>query len=271
MHAPSENQPFTIRIPEDVGGCDQTDEWFLLEMQGSTRRLRIQDYPAVYRVPGLYETVVYDTLKCSSHKRFADLLRCALTERGQSGRNLSILELGAGNGVVGEKLKSLGIGKLTGLDLLAEAREAALRDRPGVYDRYIVADLVKDDPLAGENFDGLVVVSALGDGGIPPSAFLRAAARIPTGGLIGLTFKSEFLDSDNAHEFGVLLRALLNDGSLELEALQRYRHRYSIAGKSISYTALIAKKAQTLSQLHPLSDPDTSVDGCISAIYQGVA
>ena len=36
------------------------------------------------------------------------------------------------------------MGSLVGTDILPEARTAALRDHPKVYDRYIVADLLAD-------------------------------------------------------------------------------------------------------------------------------
>lgn len=265
-----DKHPFSIRLPKENHKCDQTEEWFVLETAESTRKLRIQDYPKVYRVPGLYEAVVYDTLKCHSHERFADILRCALTERGELAHDVSILELGAGNGVVGEKMKGLGIGKLIGLDLLPEARDAALRDRPNVYDKYVVADLTKENPLEDHIFDGLVVVSALGLGGVPSAAFLQAAKLLRPGGMIGLTFKSEFLNPDNKHEFGILLRDLLYRGLIELEVLQRYRHRYTIAGDSIFYTALIAKKVKDFTRPQRVSRRDLSRRDENFAVIRGI-
>ncbi len=249
------SRDFTLRVPEDVAGAEQDEEWFVLETAVSSRPVRIHDYAELYRIPGLYEALVYDVLQCSSHQRMADVLHCVLQERGDSRPSASVLELGAGNGVAGEKLKALGIGTITGLDLLEDARVAARRDRPGLYDEYVVADLTKTNPLAGRTFDGLVVVSALGFGDIPTEAFLRAANLVRPGGWIGMTIKSEFLEPNDTTGFGVLVRELLNSDLAELEAYQRYRHRISIAGEDIFYVVLVAKKLSHFIEQRPIRAP----------------
>ncbi len=45
---------------------------------------------------------------------------------------LRVLDLGAGNGVVGEELKKRGVSRLVGVDIITEAQAATERDRPGV-------------------------------------------------------------------------------------------------------------------------------------------
>lgn len=67
-------------------------------------------------------------------------------------RLLRVLDFGAGNGMMGEQVRSLiqsfqhgrlaGSTTITAWDILPEAKAAAERDRPGVYDRYIVANII---------------------------------------------------------------------------------------------------------------------------------
>jgi hypothetical protein len=52
--------------------------------------------------------------------------------------------------MVGEQLAELGVERIVGVDLLEEARDAALRDRPEVYDEYLALDMteLEDEPRA---------------------------------------------------------------------------------------------------------------------------
>lgn len=67
---------------------------------------------------------------------------------GQSSDNfteLRVLDLGAGNGMMGEALKKQEISRLVGVDIIPEAYEATIRDRPGLYDAYYIEDFTKLD------------------------------------------------------------------------------------------------------------------------------
>jgi len=67
---------------------------------------------------------------------------------GQSSDNfteLRVLDLGAGNGMVGEELKKQEVSRLVGVDIIPEAYEATIRDRPGLYDAYYIEDFTKLD------------------------------------------------------------------------------------------------------------------------------
>jgi len=56
---------FTIIIPE-AGKTEQGKEKFFVEYQGRTRPLFTHDYQEIYRVPGLYEALFHNRLKCCS-------------------------------------------------------------------------------------------------------------------------------------------------------------------------------------------------------------
>ena len=58
---------------------------------------------------------------------------------------LTALDVGAGNGLVGEQLKRLGVKSIVGVDIIPEAARAAERDRPEVYSDYVVCDLTALD------------------------------------------------------------------------------------------------------------------------------
>ncbi len=55
---------------------------------------------------------------------------------------MRVLDIAAGNGVSGEALAAAGLHPVLGTDIVPSAREAALRDRPGLYDQYLTLDLL---------------------------------------------------------------------------------------------------------------------------------
>ncbi len=107
-----------------------------------------------------------------------------------------MLDLGAGNGMVGEALREHGFEDITGVDITPEAGEAVERDRPGVYADYHVCDLL-DPPaeLRDARFGAMTSVAALGFGDVPPEVFSAAFDRVEDGGWVAFTIKEDFLDA----------------------------------------------------------------------------
>lgn len=251
MMSESENGHFEIRFPKDSGGLDQHQEWFEVMLNGRARRLRVHDYAALYETPGLYEALVYRTLQCQSPASLVNLLSSVLAGGTTAPADLRVLDLGAGNGVVGEILREAGVGHLVGLDLIPEAAMAARRDRPSVYEDYVVADLTDLAPaqerrLREHDLNCLVTVAALGFGDVPAEAFVTACNLIANGGRVAMTIKDEFLDPQHRGGFGRLLRRLIDLRFLEIEARHRFRHRVSIAGEELFYVALVGRKLRAL-------------------------
>ena len=56
---------YRIQFPQtDVGELSQDEVYFyLLNGQGEKTKIRLHEYERIYRIPGLYEQVVYDRLK----------------------------------------------------------------------------------------------------------------------------------------------------------------------------------------------------------------
>jgi len=239
----------TVRLPNDEQGLSQAEEYLLLEENGEERRIRFHDYDEIFAVPGLYETVFSDMLRCVSPEVVAELLGTALDRAGQAAAELSVLDLGAGNGLVGKALRGLGTGSVVAVDILEEAAAAARRDRPEVYDRYYVGDVrnlpadVERD-LAGRGINCLVCVAALGFGDIPPSAFEAAYQKVAPDGWVVFNIKESFLNGGGS-EFAQLIRSMIDDGRLLVREQHTYQHRLAVNGEPLRYTAIVARKTAT--------------------------
>ena len=239
----------TVTLPRTAGPLPQDEEWFEYELAGRTRRLRLHDYREIYQTPGLYESLVYRTLECRSPERVLRPLESELADHGETLRGLRILDLGAGNGVVGELLRRSGAGRLLGVDILPEAERATRRDRPGTYDDYLVTDLTSPSEEAERRLrafapNALVVVAALGFGDIPPAAFQRTFDLLPPGGWLAMCIKDSFLQEGDRSGFGRLLRRLVAEGRMTLLRKETYVHRLSVSGDELHYVAVIARKRQ---------------------------
>lgn len=237
---------FAITFPsgEDL---TQDAEWCEATVRGERRRFRFHDYDAIYNVPGLYEALFYRKLKCASPRRVVGLLGTVLQDNHLDAGDLRVIDVGAGNGIVGERLRELGVDRVAGVDIIPEAREAALRDRPRVYDEYLVADLtdLKKDQwaaLEGESFNALTIVAALGFNDIPPRAFAEAYNLVETGGWLAFNVKEDFLEGGDDTGFAKLIRALDDRNLIQINAYQRYPHRLNTAGQWLHYVAIVAKK-----------------------------
>ena len=240
---------YDVRLPD--ASCDQDEEWCELLVDGQPRRIRFHDYHEIYSIPGLYERLFYDLLECDSPRAVTALLGEGLRARGHDASTLRVLEVGAGNGMVGEELDELGVPTIVGVDIIEEAAAAAERDRPGIYDDYLVLDLTDIPPpvhqqLRGHGFNCLVTVAALGFGDIPPDAFANAYNLVEPGGLVAFNIKEDFLTDGDGSGFAQLIKQALADGSLDLRAERRYRHRLSIAGEPLHYVAIVAEKRADL-------------------------
>jgi len=226
---------------------DQDEVHFFLHEEGGPRRIRFHDYDVIYQHPGLYEQIFYDRLKCESPAKVASILKSAVERSGGHASPLRVLDLGAGNGIMGEELRRAGVSRLVGADLIPEAHAAYLRDRPGVYDDYLVCDFANIDEdtrteLKSWSLDCLTTVAALGFGDIPPRAFINAFNLIQPGGWIAFNIKDTFLDQRESTEFSRTVRELVFTDYLEIHHLERYRHRLSIDGEPIYYYAIAGKK-----------------------------
>ena len=246
------DEPFEIQFPQrGRDEVEQDEEWCEVRLAGQRRQIRFHDYAEIYAWRGLYEQLFYDELKCDSPRTVCRLLAEQLDGEDIDPAGLRVFDVGAGNGMVGEQLKEMGAGSVVGVDIIDAAAQATERDRPDVYEDYLVLDLT-DIPaerladLEGRRFDCLTTVAALGFGDIPPDAFAAAFNLIEDGGHIAFNIKEDFMTGDDGSGFSGLIRRALEDGTLELERDRRYRHRLSVTGEPLYYTAMVAGKRRDL-------------------------
>jgi predicted TPR repeat methyltransferase len=103
--------------------------------------VHLHDYPRIYAEPGLYEHVVQERLRCRSPQVAAEGFLRAAARLGVEPGSMAVLDFGSGTGLVGGLVRDGGVARVIGVDSLAEARAACLRDRPGVYADYLIGDL----------------------------------------------------------------------------------------------------------------------------------
>lgn len=239
---------YNIKFPvNESAHLGQDEVNFVLEENGQTQKLRFHDYSELYRRPGLYEQLFYDRLKCTSPEKICEVLAKVLKHNRCEMSELRVLDVGAGNGMVGERLFNAGVSRLIGIDIDAEAQNACERDRPGVYDAYYVADLCRLEPDVEEEMrawqvDCLTCVAALGFGDIPTEAFINAYNMVRMGGWVVFNIKETFLQESDDSGFSLLVKQLLLKDSLEVHHLERYCHRMSIDGTPLHYYVLVGKK-----------------------------
>jgi hypothetical protein len=234
-----------IRFPSDSGAeLSQDEEWCEVLLDDDWTRIRFHDYGDIYAVEGLYEHLFYVRLRCQSPTVVATLLAEAVEEAGEDPAELTVLDLGAGNGMVGEALREHGFRELVGVDITPEAGEAVERDRPGLYAEYHVCDLLDPpDELDGERFGAMTSVAALGFGDVPPEVFMAAFDRVEDGGWVAFTIKEDFLDrGEDDSGFAGLIAGMLRSGAIDERGRRRYRHRLDVAGDPIHYVAIAGVK-----------------------------
>jgi len=237
---------FRFRFPDVADHLAQDEEWIEVQLEGRWTRFRLHDYSRIYRVPGLYEAVVYDALECDSPRRLARLLESTLAS-SEEDFDPRVLDLGAGNGIVGEEMREIGASQVVGIDILPDAARAARRDRPGVYDSYAVEDLCEPTErfmteVRERELNTLVTVAALGFGDIPPRAFANAYNAITTPGWVALTIKEDFLHTSDPSGFAGLVRHITDSGLARVSSSKRIRHRVSLAGEPLYYRGIVARK-----------------------------
>lgn len=239
-----------IRIPKlspKQNNISQDKEWFEVRVGGYLKRIRFHDYGKLYEIPGLYEKLFYEKLKCCSPSVVVNLLEDVASDFGEDTDEFKVLDVGAGNGMVGDELDNIGVDSVMGIDVLPEAKKATFRDRPEIYDDYLVTNLANmpqkhEIKLVEEDFNCLTTVAALGFGDIPPIAFLRALDFIETPGWLAFNIKENFLYEDDTSGFCRLIRQMNREKLMQIQCYRRYQHRISITGKPLYYVAMIAKK-----------------------------
>lgn len=242
---------FNIHLP-DVEHIEQGKEFLFLERDGRKEKIEFHDYDKIYEIPGLYEHLFYDHYKCNSPEVVCGLLKKHIEQDSPENEQLVALDVGAGNGMVGEQLADLGAKTIVGVDIIDEAAEAVQRDRPGIYDAYHVTDLTDmpsdvEQSLEMINFNCMTVVAALGFGDIPPDAFASGYNLVSSKGWVAFNIKEDFVCEADQSGFCKLIERLEEDGVMEIRERVKYRHRFCQDGTPLYYYAVVGKKQMNIS------------------------
>ena len=239
-----------IEIPEECRRLDQNEEWVRIITDQAAKKVRLHDYGSFYKIPGLYDEF-YKGLKCRSPQVVCEALKNEMAKHGEGREKIRALDFGAGNGQVGESLsRNLDCRTLVGLDIIPEAKEAAERDRPGLYEEYYVMDMA--DPtdedmneLSRWDFNTLITVAALGFGDICTRAFANTYNLLKKDGWVAFNIKARFLSDRDESGFNEFIENLV-EGGFELLESRRYCHRYSLAGEPLYYYVMVGRKTGDL-------------------------
>ncbi len=242
------NKRYRIQFPKsECQNADQDEAFFyLLESKGK-KKIKFHDYDVIYNIPGLYEQIFYDRLKCCSPKKVTEILSTSVAQTNENFTELRVLDVGAGNGLMGAELKKHGVSRLVGVDIIPEAKRATERDMPHIYDAYDTIDLCnleesEAEDLSSWSLNCLTTVAALGFGDIPPKAFMVAFNIIQSEGWVAFNIKETFLENSDASGFSRMIRDLIFSKYMDLYHLERYRHRVSIEGEPLFYFAVAGRK-----------------------------
>ncbi|MDA3918162.1 MAG: class I SAM-dependent methyltransferase [Deltaproteobacteria bacterium] len=246
-----EQNNFNITFPEVNDAHQGTGEHFFIERDGEKKKIIYHDYDKIYSIPGLYEELFYDKLKCDSPAVVAKILNDFIKDSPIETSDLKVLDIGAGNGIMGEELKRIGAGPVIGLDIIEEAADSALRDRPEVYEDYYVADLMdleyKDEKsLEKADFNCMTIIAALGFDDIPPKAFAAGFNLISSPGLFAFNIKEDFMDNKDKTGFCKLISKMVDEDILEIKKRHHYRHRLLQDGTPLYYYAVVGEKKRDI-------------------------
>nr|VFK36896.1 MAG: hypothetical protein BECKSD772F_GA0070984_100715 [Candidatus Kentron sp. SD]VFK40528.1 MAG: hypothetical protein BECKSD772E_GA0070983_100714 [Candidatus Kentron sp. SD]VFK78372.1 MAG: hypothetical protein BECKSD772D_GA0070982_101316 [Candidatus Kentron sp. SD] len=236
---------YSISFPDEKD-LTQGEEFFFMETNSERESIQLHDYSKIYSIPRLYEKILYDSLRCNTPTAICNLLETVFNEAGIEPSSLRVLDIGAGSGTFGEYLKNMGIIHLYGLDVLEMARIAAERDRPGLYEKYYVAELDKLSPevhndLSNQRFNCVTVASAAGFDHIPVGGFEQALELLVEGGWFVFHLKEDENDTDSVN-LRAWINCIIDSGKMDLRVEKSCFHRYTIDNKSIFYSVIIGQK-----------------------------
>jgi hypothetical protein len=253
-------RPFTIVVRAVEERPPDLEEVEVRFMDGRSERVRVQDYERVYAVPGLYEAIVLETLRCRSPARVASMLASAARAIGLAERSVRVLDIGAGNGVSGDALAAHRLRPVVAVDLEPVARVAALRDRPGIYDAYLTGDVLSLTATQRRAIralmpNALACVGAIGLDHVPPGALPAALELLADDSLMAYTIAAD--GTATADEISRRLHAIEDQWRLEELTRERYRHRLTVTGRPIWWEAVVIRARRARAMHHEIATPPT--------------
>lgn len=105
---------------------------------GDEIKVGVWEYGRMYEHPFLYDIIFGDILKLNAPVDLISYFTEVINQEAPTTK-FRVLELAAGSGLAGTQIKKSGKTELLiGVDILEQAKSAALRDQPNTYDNYFV-------------------------------------------------------------------------------------------------------------------------------------
>ena len=126
----------TVRFPsDDEAAASQDTEWCEVVYDGETHTIRFHDYHEIYDIPGLYECIFSEHLKCRSPEVVIGLLQEQLEQALRGPRRARPRSTRVPGMASSARSSSASAWQsIVGVDIIPEAARAAERDRPEVYE-----------------------------------------------------------------------------------------------------------------------------------------
>ena len=169
------------------------------------------------------------------------MLARAVDRAGWAGDDVRVLDIAAGNGVSGEALAAAGLHPVLGSDIVPSARAAALRDRPGLYEQYLILDLIalSEAERAAVTALGCNVLSCVAPVGEGPSLLPPAALRAAAALLAPDAFVAYMHDLSRGGPDAMVAAGWGQGVSAQEVSRTRYVHRYTVNGAPVEMDGVV--------------------------------
>jgi SAM-dependent methyltransferase len=238
-----------VALPELDSQNGKEGGYCLVDDGGTWRQVRFRGDARLWEWPGVYERLVRNLLRGNAPGAICHLLDRQLRAAGKRASDLRVIDLGAGNGWMGEELSTLGVAQLVGIDASAAAAAAVERDHPDVYHEYLVLDMRRlsegqRDELMNFDFNCLVCVDALAADEPAPNAFTEAFNLLAPDGWVGFHLNAETAEGGRDSRFARIIHRMIQSGAMNVATQQRYRHRFTTHGSPLFHVGVVARKVR---------------------------
>lgn len=242
---------YEIRRPDNVQNLVIQEEFFYVKQNGQERKVRLHDYPELYGTPHLYETL-YGELEEKSHIVLPSLLQEQVTQCGKKMEDLTLLEIGAGSGAMGNVLSQLGVSSVVGIDIVPEAAIAAEREYPGVYENYHIEDLANlqettRQALLEKRFTCILCGTALGFNHITAPVWGAAFNMLEPNSWVAFNVQQQRWESQGEDAFATYHPWVQDESIFKITQVHKYQHRFYLDGRPLYYYAVLGRKMGNIS------------------------
>ncbi len=238
-----------VALPDAASQNGKEAGYCLVDDGGTWRQVRFRGDARLWEWPGVYERLVRTQLRGNAPGAVCHLLDRQLRAAAKPVTDLRVIDLGAGNGWMGEELSTLGVRQVVGIDASAAAAIAAERDHPDVYQSYLVLDMRRlsegqRDELMNYDFNCLVSVDALAADEPAPNAFTEAFNLLAPDGWVAFHLNAETAEGGRDSRFARTIHRMIQSGAMNVTTQQRYRHRFTTHGTPLFHVAVVARKVR---------------------------